>query len=32
MSYFFEGFYAASLSTFHLLFIVTLGIAAKKLK
>lgn len=32
MSVLFEGFYASSISTFHLLYIVVLGIVTKKLK
>lgn len=32
MSVLYEGFYSASISTFHLLYIVTLGIITKKLK
>ena len=32
MSFFFEGFYSSCVSTFHLLYIVSLGILIKKLK
>lgn len=32
MSVLFQGFYASTLSTFHLLYIVALGITTKKLK